>query len=154
MCTSKSLKAWRSYHWSLDHTRIHLLLIRFQNQDYVMMPFSWATTLLCFLCSWYPTNTYFIKHITFAWDLPAYTENRTGTLGNMLPQAWCCIYPAWAMASAGCASQPQVRTQEIYILSCFCILHFSLHGVCLLTIITILKCKDWVSRWLTQKADS
>lgn len=37
-------------------TQIHLLLIRFQNQNYVMIPFSWAITSLCFLCSWYPNN--------------------------------------------------------------------------------------------------
>lgn len=104
MRTSKSLKACRSYHWSLDHTQIHLLLIRFQNQDYMMMPFPWATTSLCFLCSWYPTNTHIMRHITFARDFPAYTENRTGTLGNMLPQARCYIYPARAMTSAGCTS--------------------------------------------------
>lgn len=154
MCTSKSRNACRAYHWSIDPTQIHLLLIRFQNQDYVTMPFSWATTLLCFLCSWYPTVTHFKKHITFAWDFPADTENRTGMLGNMLPQAWCYIYPAWAMTSAGLASQPWVSSQEVYILGCFYIVHFPLHSNCLLKVITILKCKHQVSRWLTQKVNS
>lgn len=115
------------------------------------MTFSWATTSLFFLRSWYPTNTHFMQHIMLAWDFPAYIENRTGTLGNVLSQACCYIYPAWATTSARCASQPQISSQEMQILSCPYILYFSLHGDCLLKIIIIQKNQTPSKQTTTQK---